>query len=176
MKVVETLNELRLVRERLKQPLGLVPTMGYLHEGHLALVRRAQQECASVAVSIYVNPSQFGPHEDLKKYPHDLPRDLELLRTENVDLVWVPTNEIMYPPSYQTWITVEEVTKPLEGAFRPGHFRGVATVVSKLFIAIQPDKAYFGQKDAQQATVLRQMSRDLNFPIEVVMCPTTCAR
>jgi pantoate--beta-alanine ligase len=172
MQVVETLKELRQARSRLKGPLGLVPTMGYLHEGHLSLVRRAHQECASVAVSIYVNPSQFGPHEDLTKYPHDLSHDLELLRKESVDLVWAPTDEVMYPPGYQTWVMVEDVTTPLEGALRPGHFRGVATVVSKLFIAIQPDKAYFGQKDAQQAVVIRQMTRDLNFPIEIVVCPT----
>ncbi len=172
MQVVETLKELRQARSRLKGPLGLVPTMGYLHEGHLSLVRRAHQECTSVAVSIYVNPSQFGPHEDLTKYPRDLSRDLELLRMESVDLVWVPTDEVMYPPGYQTWVLVEGVTQPLEGAIRAGHFRGVATVVSKLFNSVQPDKAYFGQKDAQQAVVIRQMTRDLNFPIEIVICPT----
>jgi len=172
MQVVETLKELRQARGRLKGPLGLVPTMGYLHEGHLSLVRRAHQECTSVVVSIYVNPSQFGPHEDLKKYPRDLSRDLEFLRQDSVDLVWVPTDEVMYPAGYQTWVTVEEVTQSLEGAIRLGHFRGVATVVSKLFNAVQPDKAYFGQKDAQQAVVIRQMTRDLNFPIAIVVCPT----
>ncbi len=172
MQIVETLKELRQARNRLKGPLGLVPTMGYLHEGHLSLVRRAHQECTSVAVSIYVNPSQFGPHEDLTKYPRDLPRDLELLRQESVDLVWAPTDEVMYPPGYQTWVLVEGVTQPLEGAIRLGHFRGVATVVSKLFNAVQPNKAYFGQKDAQQAVVIRQMTRDLNFPIDIVVCPT----
>lgn len=172
MQVVETLKELRQARGRLKGPLGLVPTMGYLHAGHLSLVHRAHQECTSVAVSIYVNPSQFGPHEDLTKYPRDLSRDLELLHQESVDLVWAPTDEVMYPPGYQTWVIVEQVTQPLEGAIRAGHFRGVATVVSKLFNAVQPDKAYFGQKDAQQSVVVRQMTRDLNFPIEVVVCPT----
>jgi len=146
--------------------------MGFLHEGHLSLVRRARAECASVAVSIFVNPTQFGPNEDLGAYPRDLPRDLRLLEAEGVDLVWTPTPEIMYPPGYQTWVTVEEATKPLEGAMRPGHFRGVTTVVAKLFTAVQPDKAYFGQKDAQQAAVIRQMRRDLNFPIEIVVCPT----
>jgi pantoate--beta-alanine ligase len=146
--------------------------MGYLHEGHLSLVRRARAECASVVVSIFVNPTQFGPNEDLAAYPHDLPRDLRLLKAEGVDLVWTPTPEIMYPPGFQTWVSVEEVTKPLEGAMRPGHFRGVTTVVAKLFTAVQPDKAYFGQKDAQQAAVIRKMTRDLNFPIEVVICPT----
>jgi pantoate--beta-alanine ligase len=146
--------------------------MGYLHQGHLSLVRRARAECASVAVSIFVNPTQFGPNEDLAAYPRDLPRDLRLLEAEGVDLVWVPTPEVMYPPGYQTWVTVDEVTQPLEGAMRPAHFRGVTTVVAKLFTAVQPDRAYFGQKDAQQAAVIRQMTRDLNFPIEIVVCPT----
>ena len=172
MKVVESLEELWSARGKLKGPVGLVPTMGYLHEGHLSLVKRARQECKSVVVSIYVNPSQFGPQEDLNNYPRDLERDLGLLKDESVDLVWVPTNEVMYPDGYQTWVTVEEVTRPLEGAMRPGHFRGVATVVAKLFNAIQPHKAYFGQKDAQQAVVIRQMVRDLDYPIEIIVCPT----
>lgn len=172
MKVVETLDDLRLARRSLPQPVGLVPTMGYLHAGHLALVRQARQECSSVLVSIYVNPSQFAPTEDLKKYPRDLQRDLELLQSADVDLVWTPNDEIIYPPGYQTWVSVEEVTKQLEGAIRPGHFRGVATVVCKLFNAVQPDKAYFGQKDAQQSVVIRRMVTDLNFPIEIVVCPT----
>ena len=172
MKVVETLEDLRLAQSRLKKPIGLVPTMGYLHQGHLSLVHQAHQECTSVAVSIYVNPTQFGPQEDLQKYPRDLKRDLELLRSTGVDLVWTPSDEVMYPPGYQTWVLVEEVTRYLEGAIRAGHFRGVATVVSKLFNAVQPQKAYFGQKDAQQALVIRQMTRDLNFPIEIVVCPT----
>jgi pantoate--beta-alanine ligase len=172
MKIVETLGDLRLARGELIQPVGLVPTMGYLHEGHLSLVRRARQECASVAVSIYVNPTQFGPKEDLNKYPRDLKRDLELLRSAGVDLVWTPSDEVMYPAGYQTWVIVDDVTQHLEGTIRSGHFRGVATVVSKLFNAVQPQNAYFGQKDAQQAVVIRQMSRDLNFPIEIVVCPT----
>ena len=172
MKVAETLEELWTERSHLKIPVGLVPTMGYLHEGHLSLVRKAREECASVVVSVYVNPTQFGPQEDLTKYPRDLERDLDLLRNEKVDLVWTPNDAIMYPKSYQTWVTVEEVTKPLEGSIRQGHFRGVATVVSKLFNAVQPQKAYFGQKDAQQAAVIRQMRRDLNFPIAIVVCPT----
>ena len=172
MNVVTTFSDLRSARSDLPSPLGLVPTMGYLHEGHLSLVRRARTECASVAVSIFVNPMQFGPSEDLAAYPRDLSRDLRLLEAEGVDLVWTPTPEIMYPPGFQTWVTVEEVTKPLEGAMRPGHFRGVTTVVAKLFTAVQPDRAYFGQKDAQQAAVIRQMTHDLNFPIEIVVCPT----
>ncbi len=171
MQTVATLSELRSARAALPEPVGLVPTMGYLHEGHLSLVRRARAECASVAVSIFVNPTQFGPGEDLSTYPRDLDRDLHLLEAERVDLVWVPTPEVMYPAGFQTWVTVEEVTQPLEGRMRPGHFRGVATVVAKLFTGVQPDKAYFGQKDAQQAVVIRQMTRDLNFPLEVVICP-----
>jgi pantoate--beta-alanine ligase len=124
-----------------------------------------------VVVSIFVNPTQFGPQEDLSRYPRDLDRDLGLLEPLGVDLVWMPSAEIMYPPGYQTWVEVEAITGPLEGAMRPGHFRGVTTVVAKLFNAVQPDKAYFGQKDAQQAAVIRQMARDLNFPLEVVVCP-----
>jgi pantoate--beta-alanine ligase len=172
VKVVTTLQELRACRAELPAPVGFVPTMGYLHEGHLSLVRAARQECASVAVSIFVNPTQFGPQEDLDTYPRDLDRDLKLLRSEGVDLVWTPSREEMYPPGYQTWVTVEDLTLPLEGKARPGHFRGVTTIVSKLFIAVQPEKAYFGQKDAQQALVIRQMVRDLNFPIEIKICPT----
>lgn len=171
MKNVTTLTELRDARSRLPGPVGLVPTMGYLHEGHLSLVRRARGECRSVVVSIYVNPTQFGANEDLDAYPRDLARDLGLLEKEGVDLVWMPSSDIMYPPDFQTWVTVEIVTQKLEGAMRPVHFRGVSTVVAKLFNAIQPQKAYFGQKDAQQTVVIRQMVRDLNFPIEIVVCP-----
>lgn len=171
METATTLPELRTKRARLAEPVGLVPTMGYLHEGHLALARRARAECAGVVATIFVNPTQFGPDEDLSTYPRDLPRDLRLLEDEGVDLVWMPTPEIMYPPDYQTWVNVENVTRPLEGAMRPGHFRGVATVVTKLFNAIQPQNAYFGQKDAQQVVVIRQMTRDLNFPINIVVCP-----
>jgi pantoate--beta-alanine ligase len=172
MKVVESIEDLRLERKGLAYPVGLVPTMGYLHEGHLSLVRRARAECGGVIVSIYVNPTQFGPREDLAKYPRDLQRDLKLLEAEGVDLVWTPSDETMYPDGYQTWVEVEKITKVLEGAIREGHFRGVATVVSKLFNATLPEKAYFGQKDAQQAVVIRRMKRDLNFPIESVVCPT----
>jgi pantoate--beta-alanine ligase len=172
MNFVVTPDELRLARRKLKEPVGFVPTMGFLHEGHLSLVRQAHLECASVVVSIFINPTQFGPHEDLNNYPRNLSRDLSLLESAGVDLAWTPTNEAMYPVGYQSWITVEEVSKPLEGAMRPGHFRGVATVVAKLFNAVQPERAYFGQKDAQQAVVIRQMSRDMDFPIEIVVCPT----
>ncbi len=171
MDVVETLQQLRLARNGLTEPVGLVPTMGFLHEGHLSLVRRARLECRSVVVSIYVNPTQFNPSEDLNAYPRDLPRDLDMLRSEGVNLVWTPGDKVMYPPGYQTWVQVEDVTQLLEGALRSGHFRGVATVVAKLFNAVQPHKAYFGQKDAQQAVVIRTMARDLDFPLEVVVCP-----
>ena len=125
-----------------------------------------------MVVSIFVNPSQFGPSEDLVNYPRNLGRDLRLLEATGADLVWTPTVAVMYPPNYQTWVTVEEVTQPLEGKMRPGHFRGVATVVAKLFNAVQPQKAYFGQKDAQQSIVIRRMAQDLDFPVEIVVCPT----
>lgn len=171
MKVVAPLEKLRQIRSKLPEPHGLVPTMGFLHDGHLSLVRRARQECASVGVSIFVNPTQFSPTEDLGAYPRDLDRDLELLEAEGVDVVWTPTSEEVYPPDFQTWVTVEELAKPLEGSMRPEHFRGVTTVVAKLFLAFQPQKAYFGQKDAQQALVVQRMVRDLNFPLEVVVCP-----
>jgi pantoate--beta-alanine ligase len=171
MLTVKTLIDLRSSRDSFSGRVGLVPTMGYLHEGHLSLVRRAREECEHVAVSIFVNPTQFGPQEDLASYPRNLERDLSLLEPLGVDLVWVPSSEIMYPPGYQTWVEVEKITRPLEGAMRPGHFRGVATVVAKLFNAVQPHRAYFGQKDAQQAAVIRQMVRDLSYPIEIVVCP-----
>jgi len=171
MLTVITLSELHSSRHSFPGTVGLVPTMGYLHEGHLSLIRRAREECDHVVVSVFVNPTQFGPKEDLSKYPRDLDRDLSLMEPLGVDLVWIPTAEIMYPDGYQTWVEVETVTRPLEGAMRPGHFRGVTTVVAKLFNGVQPHKAYFGQKDAQQAAVIRQMTRDLNFPIEIVICP-----
>jgi pantoate--beta-alanine ligase len=172
IKTISTLDDLRALRRSLPGPVGFVPTMGFLHAGHLRLVQTARRDCQSVVASIFVNPAQFGPQEDLSRYPRDLPRDLVLLEEAGVDLVWLPTPEIMYPPGYQTWVTVDEVSQPLEGASRPGHFRGVATVVAKLFNAVQPDRAYFGQKDAQQAAVIAHMIRDLNFPLEMVVCPT----
>lgn len=171
MMIVSTLEELRSSRAILDEPVGLVPTMGCLHNGHLSLVRRAAEECASVVVSIFVNPAQFGPGEDLSAYPRDIERDLRLLEPLGVKLVWTPTPGIMYPDDHQTWVEVEALTEPLEGAQRPGHFRGVTTVVAKLFNSVQPARAYFGQKDAQQVAVIRQMSRDLNFPLQIVACP-----
>jgi len=172
MLILTSLVELRHYRRALTGAFGLVPTMGYLHEGHLSLVRRAKTECAHVGVSIFVNPTQFGPAEDLSKYPRDLERDVQLLTAAGADVVWTPPPEEVYPLNFQTWIMLEEVTKPLEGKARPGHFRGVATVVAKLFNAFTPDKAYFGQKDAQQAVVIQRMARDLNFPVDVIICPT----
>ncbi len=171
MQTVTTLAELREARSNLPKPVGLVPTMGYLHAGHISLAQRARQECASVVTSIFVNPTQFAPTEDLAKYPRDLPHDLALLEAAGVDLVWTPTPDVMYPAGYQTWVEVETLTRGLEGSVRPSHFRGVTTVVAKLFNAVQPQKAYFGQKDAQQAAVIRQMVRDLNFPLDIVVCP-----
>jgi pantoate--beta-alanine ligase len=168
---IKTLPELRIARGGLIKPVGLVPTMGYLHDGHLSLVRQARQECSSVVVSIFVNPSQFGPKEDFSAYPRDVSRDLALLESVGVDLVWMPEVEDMYPAGYQTWVIVEDVAQPLEGSMRPGHFRGVATVVAKLFNAVQPQKAYFGQKDAQQVAVIRRMTEDLNLDVDIVVCP-----
>ncbi len=172
MQLIRTLPELRKHLTALPRPLGLVPTMGFLHEGHLALVRRARGECGSVTVSIFVNPAQFGPQEDLARYPCDLERDLRMLEKAGADIVWAPETGEVYPPGYQTYVSVGQVAESLEGAARPGHFRGVATVVAKLFNAFTPDRAYFGQKDAQQVAVIRQMARDLNFPLEIVVCPT----
>jgi pantoate--beta-alanine ligase len=172
MKIVTTLPELHTSRRTLPGPIGFVPTMGFLHAGHISLVQAAKSECTSVIASIFVNPTQFGPNEDLAKYPRDLPRDLALLEAAGVDLVWTPTVEVMYPSGFQTWVAVDGLTHRLEGEVRPGHFRGVTTVVAKLFNAVCPDKAYFGQKDAQQAAVIRRMTLDLDFPIEIVVCPT----
>jgi pantoate--beta-alanine ligase len=154
-------------------PVGLVPTMGYLHEGHISLVRRARAENAVVAVSIFVNPTQFGPREDLSRYPRDLPRDLALLESAGADVVFTPAAEDMYPPGFATYVDpAGPLTLRLEAASRPGHFRGVATVVAKLFNLVRPDRAYFGQKDAQQVAVIRRMVADLNVPLELRICPT----
>jgi pantoate--beta-alanine ligase len=172
MQVLTTIEEFHKAKAQRRGEWGLVPTMGYLHEGHLSLVKRARAENEFVAVSVFVNPTQFGPNEDLAAYPRDLDRDLKLLEPLGVDLVFNPTPEVMYPPNYQTYVTVEEVTKYLEGASRPGHFRGVATVVSKLFNIVGAERAYFGQKDAQQTIVIKRMVQDLNMPIEIIICPT----
>jgi len=171
MKTVESFLDLLDSLNKLKRPMGLVPTMGFLHEGHLSLVRKAKDECKSVVVSIFANPTQFAPDEDLENYPRDIERDLNLLSGVGTDIVWIPTVETMYPENFQTWVDVENITKVLEGQSRSTHFRGVTTIVSKLFNAVKPEKAYFGQKDAQQLVVIKQMVRDLNYPIEIVVCP-----
>jgi pantoate--beta-alanine ligase len=161
-----------LAAQRAGECVGLVPTMGALHEGHLSLVDAAVAECGRVAASIFVNPSQFGPAEDFAKYPRDLDRDLALLKSRGCNLVFAPANEEMYPPGFDTFIDVGAVAQPLEGVARPGHFRGVATVVHKLFQLVPADRAYFGQKDYQQTLVIRRMAADLNVPMEVRICPT----
>jgi pantoate--beta-alanine ligase len=171
MRVLRTVAEMRAARAGLPD-LGLVPTMGYLHAGHLSLVARASAECAAVAASIFVNPTQFGPNEDLSRYPRDMPRDLAQLEAAGVDLVFAPEPAEMYPPGFDIRIEVGGVTDVLEGAVRPGHFAGVATVVAKLFNIVQPTRAYFGQKDAQQCVVIRKLVHDLNMPVEVIVEPT----
>lgn len=171
MRVLKTLAELNEARAAVQGNLGLVPTMGFLHEGHLSLVEAARADCNVVVVSIFVNPTQFGPGEDYQTYPRDLQRDLSLLEQAGVDLVFVPAVELIYPPGFQTYVQVEKVTLGNEGASRPGHFRGVATIVAKLFNLVRPDYVYFGQKDAQQVVVIRRMVFDLHFPLQVVVCP-----
>lgn len=171
MKTVETIAKMRQERSRLSEPLGFVPTMGYLHEGHLSLVRRAREENLTVVVSIFVNPTQFGPGEDFVSYPRDTQRDLAMLEPYT-DIVFMPSAEEFYPPDYDSWVDIEGITDVLEGARRPGHFRGVATVCTKLFNIIQPTRAYFAQKDAQQLLVIKKMVKELNMPLEIVTCPT----
>lgn len=151
--------------------IGFVPTMGAVHEGHLSLVQAAMNGCDCVAVSIFVNPAQFGPNEDLLNYPRTLERDRELLTKATVDLLFVPSAEEMYPPGAVTWVTVEELSRKLDGQSRPGHFRGVTTVVAKLFHIVEPDAAFFGEKDAAQLAIIRRMVRDLNLPVKIVSCP-----
>jgi len=172
MRVLKTINEIKKLRRKLPEPVGFVPTMGYLHEGHLVLVRQARAENSSVVVSIFVNPTQFGPQEDFKKYPRDPKRDLALLEKEGVDIVFMPPVDEMYPPNFNSWVDVGKVGERLEGASRPGHFRGVATVVARLFNIVQPDKAYFGQKDAQQLVVIKKMVAELDMNLEIVAVPT----
>lgn len=172
MRVIENSQEMAQACREACRPLGLVPTMGALHEGHLALVRRAKQENQCLAVSIFVNPTQFSQTDDLSRYPRDLDRDLTLLREEGVDLVYAPSPQEIYPPGFDTWVEPGALADRLEGAARPGHFRGVATVVTKLFNLVRPDRAYFGQKDGQQVLVIQQLVRDLNMGVEVVVVPT----
>jgi pantoate--beta-alanine ligase len=172
VEIIESVTALRAARVALTGSVGLVPTMGALHDGHLALARRAAAENNAVIATIFVNPTQFNNPNDLKAYPRDLQHDAEMLADVGVDLVFTPAPDVMYPPGYQTYVTVEQVTQGLEGEHRPGHFRGVATVVAKLFNLTQPTRAYFGQKDAQQVAVIRQMAADLDFPLEIIVCPT----
>jgi len=172
MQIAKTIPDLRALREQINSSVGFVPTMGYLHQGHMALVKQARIDNSAVIASIYVNPAQFGPREDFASYPRDLDQDLDLLRREGTDIVFVPSDAEMYPPDFSSWIDVEKVTERLEGASRPGHFRGVATVVAKLFNIVQPSRAYFGQKDAQQVMVIKRMVSDLNMGLEIVVVPT----
>jgi pantoate--beta-alanine ligase len=172
MKILETIAAFKAERGKLGGSVGFVPTMGYLHDGHLELVRCARAENITVIASIFVNPSQFGAQEDFTSYPRDTDRDLAMLEEENVRLVFMPTIEEMYPQGFSTWVEVEKVTERLEGESRPGHFRGVATVVAKLFNIVQPDRAYFGQKDAQQLAVICRMVSDLGLNLDIVPVPT----
>jgi pantoate--beta-alanine ligase len=172
VEIVDSIESLRAVRAGLGGRIGLVTTMGALHAGHLNLVEEARRDNDVVIASIFINPTQFAANEDLSKYPRDLPKDLDMLRAAGVDWVFTPTPEMMYPPGFQTWVEVTEVSQGLEGASRPGHFKGVATVVAKLFNLVQPRIAYFGQKDAQQVAVIKHMVRDLNLPLDIAVIPT----
>ncbi|MFH1074907.1 MAG: pantoate--beta-alanine ligase [Candidatus Firestonebacteria bacterium] len=176
MKVISDIKEMTSFSQKQTAEgkiIGFVPTMGYLHEGHLSLVKQAKKECDIVIVSIFVNPAQFGPQEDFALYPRDLKKDLKLLKPLKVDVVFNPEVKALYPSDYNTYINIEgDLTRKLCGAFRPIHFKGVATIVTKLFNIVLPNKAYFGQKDAQQCVVIRKMVKDLNFPVEVVALPT----
>ena len=172
MNICTTISEARAaVGSQHAKRLGLVPTMGALHEGHLSLVRAAKARCDAVAVSIFVNPTQFGPTEDLSKYPRQFDRDCRLLEKEGVDILFAPPVEEIYPNGAVTWVLVEGLSEKLDGRSRPGHFRGVTTIVAKLFHILEPETAFFGQKDAAQLAVIRRMVRDLNSPVEIVACP-----
>ena len=172
MQIITSKDEMRRLCRQAPRPLGLVPTMGALHAGHLSLVDRARADSETVAVSIFVNPTQFGEGEDFAEYPRDLDADLEMLRQRGVDLVFTPDVSEVYPPGFDTWVDVGPIADRLEGAARPGHFRGVATVVAKLFGTVGPERAYFGQKDGQQTVVVKKLARDLDMGIEIVVLPT----
>jgi pantoate--beta-alanine ligase len=172
MEIARTIAEMKTLRRRRYDSVGFVPTMGFLHQGHLALVKRARDENSTVVVSIFVNPPQFSPTEDFKTYPRDLQKDLTLLENEQTDIVFLPSEGEMYPKGYGCWVEVEQVTERLEGTCRPGHFRGVATIVAKLFNIVEPTRAYFGQKDGQQVIVIKKMVTDLNMNLEVAVVPT----
>ncbi len=172
MQVISSINKMKRARTELTGTVGFVPTMGFLHEGHLALVRRAKRKNDVAVVSIFVNPTQFGPGEDLAEYPRHTGRDLALLKKEGVDIVFMPTPNGMYPDGYSTWVETSGITEILEGKKRPGHFRGVTTIVNKLFNIVLPHKAYFGQKDGQQLRVIQKMVTDLNMHIKIISVPT----
>jgi pantoate--beta-alanine ligase len=172
MKIIRTVPELQEALAARKGTVGLVPTMGAFHDGHRSLFRAARAECDVVVVTLFVNPAQFGPHEDLDRYPRDEERDAGIAEAEGVDFLFAPRAEEMYPPGYETWVDVERLGARLEGEHRPGHFRGVATVCLKLFNVVRPDRAYFGQKDAQQAAVVKRMAHDLNLEVEIRVLPT----
>jgi pantoate--beta-alanine ligase len=171
MRVIDSIVEMRKIRNGLDEPLGFVPTMGYLHEGHLSLVKIAKEENKTVSASIFVNPTQFGPSEDFESYPRDTERDLKMLEPYT-DIVFMPTANDLYPAGYNSWVEVEGLTNKLEGASRPAHFRGVTTIVAKLFNIVRPTRSYFGQKDAQQLAVIKKMVKDLDMNLEVIPCPT----
>ena len=172
MKIIESIAEMKSIRQSLKGSIGFVPTMGYLHEGHLTLVRLSHLANNFTVASIFVNPTQFGPNEDFDRYPRDYPRDFAMLEKENCDFIFLPAPKDMYPDGYNTWVEVNKVTDRLEGAIRPGHFKGVATVVAKLFNIVEPTRSYFGQKDAQQCVVVKKMIADLNMNLEMIIVPT----
>jgi pantoate--beta-alanine ligase len=172
MTTIRTIAELRAALAQAPRPLGLVPTMGYFHDGHLSLMRAARDANATVVVSLFVNPAQFGPNEDLEAYPRDEESDLALAQTAGVDIVFAPSVEEVYPAGFNTTVEVGGLTEPLDGAARPGHFKGVTTVVTKLLNIVAPDAAYFGQKDAQQALVIQKLVSDLNMPVRIEVCPT----
>jgi pantoate--beta-alanine ligase len=172
VKTIRTIAELRTALAQSPRPIGLVPTMGYFHDGHLSLMRAARGGNATVVVSLFVNPAQFGPNEDLDAYPRDEAHDLARAEAEGVDIVFAPSVEEVYPPGFDTTVEVGGLTEPLDGAARPGHFKGVTTIVTKLLNMVGPDAAYFGQKDAQQALVVSKLVRDLDMPVRIEVCPT----
>ncbi|MEJ2739034.1 MAG: pantoate--beta-alanine ligase [Dehalococcoidia bacterium] len=172
MDIAETIDQMKSLRRSISGSVGFVPTMGFLHDGHLSLVKKAREENDVVVVSIFVNPTQFGPNEDFETYPRDTQRDLSLLKNTHTDIVFLPAWTEMYPGDFYTWVEVKQVTEHLEGTCRPDHFLGVTTVVAKLFNIVEPTRAYFGQKDAQQAIVIQKMVNDLNMNLDVIVLPT----
>lgn len=172
MKIARSIQEMKSLRRQCQGTVGFVPTMGYLHDGHLQLVRNAKKGNSVAVASIFVNPTQFAPNEDFNAYPRDLERDCQMLESVGADIVFVPADTEMYPQGYNTWVIVQGITQYLEGRSRPTHFQGVTTVCNKLFNIVQPDRAYFGQKDAQQALVIQKMVRELNMNLEIIVCPT----